>query len=235
MSKVEKQPAPTTDPGEAEVAHYLASHPDFLRTHPDTLEVMDIPHNTGDAVSLIEHQIQILRDTNHKLRARFDELVYTAEANEKRVVQLNRLACLMAGATSFDGLTHALEQELSDSLSVDALFIGIDGIGSKDDAKKINVLGESADVDKILVNAFRRGKPVCSGLKPAQSETLFGTMDVPMASVAMIPLAPGGTRSIVVLASRDPKHFTADMGTLFLEQLSALFSATFSRLLADGR
>lgn len=234
MSKVEKQPVPVADLDENEVARYLASHPDFLRTHPDTLEIMDIPHDTGDAVSLIEHQVHILRDTNHKLKARFDELLNTAEANEKRVVQLNKLACLMAAATSFDALAHALEKELHESLSVDGVFIAVDDKRTNGDTKKVNILGESAAVDKILINAFRRGKPVCSTLKPNESETLFGIMDSPMASVAMIPLQLGDQRGIIVLASRDPKHFTPDMGTLFLEQLSSLFSATLSRLFTQG-
>ena len=46
-----------------EVADFLARHPDFLDRHPELLERLSVSHGTsGNAISLVEKQVKLLRD-----------------------------------------------------------------------------------------------------------------------------------------------------------------------------
>lgn len=47
---------------EHDMVRYLRDHPNFFEGHQDLLADMILPHETGTAVSLIERQVQILRE-----------------------------------------------------------------------------------------------------------------------------------------------------------------------------
>lgn len=230
MNEAEKQPV-STDLDEAEVAAYLAAHPDFLRRHPEAFEAMDVPHASGGAISLIERQVSVLRDTNARIQSRFEELLATARSNEERVIQLNRVARIMAGAVAADPMIEALTRCLHDHLAVDRVYVGIQGpLPSEIDS--IHKLEEGSDASRALTNVFRRGKPICGELSATQSKALFDTDDEAlMTSAAMIPLGHNGVHGAIVLASTDPKRFTPDMGTLFVELFGDLLTATLRRVL----
>ncbi|MGB7755185.1 MAG: DUF484 family protein [Salinisphaera sp.] len=230
MNEAEKQPV-STDLDEAEVAAYLAAHPDFLRRHPEAFEAMDVPHASGGAISLIERQVSVLRDTNARIQSRFEELLATARSNEERVIQLNRVARIMAAAVAADPMIEALTRCLHDHLAVDRVYVGIQG-ALPADVDRIHKLEDGSDASRALTNVFRRGKPICGELSATQSKALFDTDDEAlMISAAMIPLGHNGVHGAIVLASADPKRFTPDMGTLFVELFGDLLTATLRRVL----
>ena len=49
------------------VVDYLQNHPDFLEQRPDALVNLDLTHRSGEAVSLIERQVEMLRIRNAEL------------------------------------------------------------------------------------------------------------------------------------------------------------------------
>lgn len=230
MNEAEKQRV-SIDLDEADVAAYLAAHPDFLRRHPETFEALDVPHASGNAISLIERQVRVLRETNTRIQARFDELMSTAKSNEDRVIQLNRVARIMVGAVSADALIDSLVECLRTHLDVDRVYVGIQG-ELPAEVTRIHRLEPDSAASQALTNVFRRGKPLCGELSAAQSQALFDTdSDRPMASAALVPLGMNGVHGAIVLASADPKRFSADMGTLFVELFGDLLTASLRRLL----
>lgn len=42
---------------EEAVAEYLETHPEFFERHPDLVAELRVPHASGHAISLIEHQV----------------------------------------------------------------------------------------------------------------------------------------------------------------------------------
>ena len=46
------------------VADYLLAHNDFFERHGDLLTKLKLRHSAGDAVSLIERQVELLRNQN---------------------------------------------------------------------------------------------------------------------------------------------------------------------------
>ena len=73
------------------VASYLRKHPDFFTDHPDLLEEVELKHESGDASSLIERQVEQLRSSNLDLNKQLNRLVQVASDNEQLMSRLHRL------------------------------------------------------------------------------------------------------------------------------------------------
>ena len=63
------------------VAKYLRKEPNFLLEHPEILDQLNLPHESGQAVSLIEKQVQRLREQNRSLSRKLNQLVQVATDN----------------------------------------------------------------------------------------------------------------------------------------------------------
>lgn len=229
MSEANPQPESVPEATEAEVRAYLVAHPDFLRRFPDLLETLEVPHEAGEAASLIERQVQVLRNRNSKTQKKLDELIAIARDNEWRVQHLNALAKTLIRADSIAELVTGLRDFLDQKLGVGALFIGL----AADDGtlpESIQGLPEGSDLRAAVDDVFRRGHPICGPLGKAQCETLFpAAAAADLRSAALVPLGEGEVRGALVLACDDRQRFVAEMGTLFLDLMGELVTAACRR------
>lgn len=235
MSEPKPEQVSPAEPDEADIAAYLREHPDFLQRYPDVLEHLEVSHEAGGAISLIERQVESLRRGNRQAQSRLKELIATARENELRVQYLNGLAQVLIKADSAENLVKSLREFLRRELSVDALFIGISG-GEEVAVGGIRAMPRDSAELAAVTNVFRRGKPICGPLTDAQIEALFAeTGDTPPQSAAMVPLGQDRVRGALVLASRDSKRFVPEMGTLFLELLGQLVTTACRRHLGADK
>ena len=51
-----------------DVVRYLRNHGDFFGRHPTLLTDLSLPHDSGQAISLVERQVAILRERNIDVR-----------------------------------------------------------------------------------------------------------------------------------------------------------------------
>jgi hypothetical protein len=233
--KPDREPSGETD--EAELAAYLERHPDFLQRYPQALQAQELHHEAGSAVSLIERQASDLRRTNQQMQSRLKDLIAAARDNELRVQHLNSLARALIAADTPASLVEGLTDCLHRELGVDALYIGVMG-GDEVEVGGIQALRRDSAQMHVLVNVFRRGKPICGPLTEEQVEALFPDQeDIPPQSAALIPLGEGEgeVRGVLALASRDSRRFVPEMGTWFLELAGQLVTAACRRHLGSNR
>ncbi|MFT7300755.1 MAG: hypothetical protein ACI89Z_001219, partial [Porticoccus sp.] len=48
-----------SDLSAGQIKSYLQAHPSFFENHPDLLELISLPHESGAAVSLVERQVSV--------------------------------------------------------------------------------------------------------------------------------------------------------------------------------
>src|SRR5262245_47857849 len=77
---------------EAQVVAFLKANPDFLARHPELLDLIELRHASGGAVSLIERQVEILRGKSTRLEDRLKTLLDAARDNEMRAANVHKLA-----------------------------------------------------------------------------------------------------------------------------------------------
>lgn len=236
MTMTDPDAVGATSLDEDDVADFLRRQPDFLARRPELLAALHIPHNPGrGAVSLIEHQVTVLRDRNQRLEKRLAELLQTARDNERVGARLLALGRGLLEADSLDGAIAQVRDTLLSEFAADEVVIRLidteDGHHAARDPARFVRPGDPAIA--AFDDFLRRGEPICGEATRQQQEALFGATAEQAGSCALVPLRSGRALGLIGLASRDPRHFHAGMGTLFLAQLGELVSAGVAAHLDD--
>lgn len=223
--KISTHTSAESSPSEASVADYLAAHPDFLLRHPDLLATLEIAHQSGSAISLVERQLSLLRKKNSELERRLEELLGSARHNEVLTSRLHRLAIALVTHPQRDAAISALRQLLEHEMEIE--FVRLRLIGR---AQSADPSLEYVDPQQPALSAFdslfRNLRPVCGRLTRAQLEFLFSDVIDQVASAAMVAIGQSDQPlGMLALASSDPARFTPDMDTFFLQRLGELVTS----------
>ena len=215
---------------EEQVIEFLRAHPDLLRRHRDVLASLDIPHDTGgEAVSLIEYQVSILREEARELSERLDQLLYIARDNDRLADQLHRFTLELLAAEDLEGVLVALRDGLRQDFRADVVQVVLVGL----DLPAVGVPVLNADDPEALQleEHFPGSTPVLGRYDGERFGSLFDGDTEGLGSVAIIPMDEAPLRGFIAIGSRDPDRYHEDQGTVFLGQLGALVARVLRRAL----
>jgi uncharacterized protein YigA (DUF484 family) len=215
---------------EAGVSSYLREHPDFFSRHPDLLLNIHIPHGSGSAVSLIERQVEMLRDQLKSYQQHMDELVQVARKNDALQARMHRLTLELIDAATFDEVLNALEDELHDDFQADAVELRLFSSSQLSD----HLDEELPDHSATFTEFFNHNKPICGPLAQEQIDYIFGAEGDEIASAALIPLKSDGVLGLLAIGSHDPHRFVPHHGTEFLTRLGEVISRTLQAVSLPG-
>jgi len=211
------------------VAAYLRKHPDFFQHHPELLEVVEIRHESGGAASLIERQVEQLRESNQDLNRQLNRLVQVAAENEQLMSRLHRLTLELMSIVSRRDFFTQLGNSLLNDFNADILQICLfDKAAAAEAGEDVMAI----DADDPALEPFRaqldKGSAVCGRLGESKLEFLFGSKARWVQSTALVPLGEKGAHGMMAIGSSDPARFYPGMGTLFLELLANVISTRLS-------
>lgn len=201
------------------IAEYLLQHPDFLDQHPDVLAALDIPHDSGDAISLVHRQISSLRAQSGKYRQQLEELIEVARENERLSSRLHDLILALIEADSQDEILSTLQEQLREQFQTDAVELKLFS------ASAMKQHAEQGEAGPALFQDFMtRRRPSCGALPVGQLDYLFGDRAGETASVALIPLDAGNLEGLLAIGSRDAERFHPGQALDFLTRLGEIVS-----------
>lgn len=211
-----------------QVADYLRNHPEFFETQLDLLAFLKLPHPSGNAISLVERQLDLLRQQNRALENKLMELVNIARDNQRVTDHLHTLAKELVEAQSLSDVVNVAQEVLREQFGMDFATIHFfDGV-TDDEELLINDNHRTAHFADFMKNA----RPLCGRLSEGQVSSVFGCNADQVVSSAMVPLTQAKDYGVLALGSRDAERFHPGMGVFFLEQLGALVSSSVARHLA---
>jgi len=207
-----------------QVAQFLRDTPDFFSHHSDLLAQISVPHpHSGQAISIGERQVLVLRDKAQNLEGKLKEFIQFAEENDAIGEKMHRLALgLMRGRTLAAAL-QALYLGLNEDFAIPHVAMRLWGTDAHELAEQAPV---SEDI-RVLVAGLRQ--PKCGPEAPLEVRGWFGETSQHLRSFALTPLRDGTVEGLLVLASEDPQRFFPEMGTLYLNWLGELTAATAAR------
>ncbi len=214
---------------EQQLLELLKDYPDILVRNPALLAELEIPHQSGQAVSLIERQVGVLRDklqaSDHRLR----ELMSIARDNERLADSRHRLAVNLLGAHDLDDVISIVLDELGNELGADYAVIRL----FTDDDERLNnkpqlFVNINTEDLKAFSTMMDNRKSLCGHCSAEQNDFMFGDDADQIGSAAVIPLAAGARLGLLGLGSKDERRFSIAMGTDFLTQIGELVSATLA-------
>ena len=210
------------------IVRYLRDHPDFFESHLDLLADMILPHDSGNAVSLIERQVSVLRDQNVQFKSKLKHLIQAAEQNETVSQKVNALVLQLLDAKSLGEILDLLPETLTRNFNTDAVVLRL----FKTDHPDIKSHPEVSKWDQPVMGAFEKvisnRKPICGHFNPEQLQPLFNDSADDIHSAAMIPLVSDADDKacigLLAIGSQDPDRFRAEMGTMFLTYLGQVIT-----------
>jgi uncharacterized protein YigA (DUF484 family) len=210
------------------IAAYLQHNPDFFERHQALLTRLRVPHaRGGSTISLVERQIEVLREKHAALEGKLAELVSVARANDAIAEKLHRFTRKLLRARTRAEAVTLIESSLREDF--DAFHGGVLVlIGDYPDLAPQRfvrtVTREDAGL-KPFETLFTSGKPRCGQVRDSQREFLFGQDANDIGSVALVPIAQkSGPIGVLALGSTDRDRFHPGMSTEFLARMSDLIA-----------
>jgi uncharacterized protein YigA (DUF484 family) len=210
------------------IAAYLQHHPDFFERHQGLLTRLRVPHaRGGSTISLVERQIEVLREKHAALESKLAELVSVARANDAIAEKLHRFTRKLLRARSRADAVTLIEASLREDF--DAFHGGVLVlIGDYPDLAPQRFVRTVPRDDaglKPFETLFASGKPRCGQVRDTQREFLFGQDANDIGSVALVPLADkSGALGVLALGSTDRDRFHPGMSTEFLARMADLIA-----------
>ena len=212
------------------VAEFLAEHPGFFESHPQLAAKLRIPHSSGEAVSLIEKQVEILRKQNMQLERKLVDLIEVARANDAAVERIHQLVLAVMDAEDLPDLLHSLADRLRHRFGADAV-------------KLILFRGEARDVEfgpavrmerdapeaTEFQNLLKNGQPIVGRLRPRQLEILFEENAPRIGSAALVPIGDRADIGLLGIGSHSEDQFGPTLGTTFLVRIGDVLSAALRK------
>jgi uncharacterized protein YigA (DUF484 family) len=212
------------------VAQYLRQHPDFFSQQEDLLETLYIPHPvTGNAVSLIAKQLDLLRNKQHKLEAQLAELLEIARENDSSAQKIQQLTLVLLNSPSFATAVINLHAVFRDSFVTDFVTLKIIHTNRNPAFSEIFVCPTAKEAGYIYELTSKGAH--CGRLNLAQTRFLFAEVAAEVKSCAIIPLIFKEFNGILVMASRNEHRFHHSKGTLFLNHIGQIVSRRLAALL----
>jgi uncharacterized protein YigA (DUF484 family) len=219
--------------GEQGVADYLRRHPTFFEDKPTLLADLRVPHTAGTAVSLVERQVAVLRESNAKLQEQLEGLLQVARTNDKLNALLHTFTLRIIECDSLDDLLALIHKQLHRDFSADLVAVRLLASVNDTNITAADVFPEDADA---FCGLFRRvltvGKPFCGQLDAEQLQSLFGEQSESVVSSALLPLGKAGALGVVVIGSFERDRFHSGVDTAFLQNLSEVISAALARFVS---
>lgn len=214
-----------------DVADFLSKHTDFLYKNPDILRQIEVPHASGEAISLIERQVGVLRQENRSLRQKIRDLVDIAKENDELMARMNRLSASLVSSSKLQEAMRILEDRLVHDFSADAVSLKLIGDFQENPAgSSIAVIARDNESLSLFESILARAKPVCGRFNKQQLSFMFPDKEESIKSVAVIPLGDGSL-GFVAIGSEDPERFRAGISTSFLSYLGEIAGSVIRRFL----
>jgi len=225
-------PAGQTD--EERIERYLTLNPDFFERHQQLLARMRLPHmRTGSTVSLVERQVEVLREQKTDADRRLAEFIAVARANDQLAERIHRFTRRLLRADSAAAALGALEASLREDFdafhSVLLLTAPIDSLRDVELGTFLRRLGADDANFRTFDALLATGKPRCGQVRDSQREFLFGPEAASIGSVALVPLGEAGSVGLLALGSAERERFHPGMSTEFLKRMSELITDALSR------
>lgn len=216
---------------EESVARYLQQNPEFFERHQPLLARLRLPHaRSGATISLIERQVEVLRDRQAALEQKLAEFVKVARANDAVAERMHRLTRRLLRATTRAAAIEQIEASLREDFDAfHSVLVLIASDGNTVSQRFLRVVtAEDANL-KSFESLFANGKPRCGQARDSQREFLFGADANDIGSIALVPLGDKGAIGVLALGSSERDRFHPGMSTEFLARVGELISDALLR------
>jgi uncharacterized protein len=219
---------------EAAVASYLSATPEFFDRHAQLLAKIRLPdvRSGASTVSLLERQVEVLRERNRELERKVKDFVDVARENDALGTRVLAMARRLIAAKDHASAVAAIESALREEFGAGQSVLVLTAARAPQDlaeSRFLRILPAEAPELRTFETLFSSGKPRCGQLRDSQREFLFGGDAGEIGSVALVPLGGKAGLGLLACGSNDSQRFNPTMSTDFLAHIGELIAAALAR------
>ena len=209
-----------------EIAEYLILNPNFFKENPEVLNSIEIIHESGAAVSLIQKQVELLRSNYNSTTDKLMELLGIAKNNEDIFILTKELILSLIDASSIEEIVALLEKSFVADFGAKNSKVLFFTESSKNLPK--GRVKNPAEARNILGNLLKPGKIFCGEVNKKVAKFIFN-QKTGVKEMALVPLNSSSLLGLIALGSDQPGKYSDNKDTLFLD-----FIAEVASKLIDG-
>ena len=218
---------------EEAICDYLETHPDFFERNSRLLSSLSVPHGAGEAVSLVERQVSMLRQKEIKMQRQLNELVEVARANDTLAAKIHELGLQLLAAKALAETVNAIETGMRSGFGADqsilVLFADPDMFDDVDAGRFFRAVPRSSEELKPFETFLQGSGPRCGQVRDSQREFLFHGDSDEIGSVALVPLGQNAEIGFLAIGSNDADRFHPGMSIDFLARVGDLVAGALAR------
>ena len=212
------------------VRDYLGQHPDFFEQNPDVFEAINISHDSGKAISLVERQVIQIRERNKDLSGQIDQILSTAQENEVLMEKTKRLVLNLIKANDLNSLIKALNVSLKSDFSTEFFSLTLIDNGSIPSKTSANIVSKN-DAEENIGTLITAKKAVCGVRSDKEIALLFGKQADNIGSIIALPLKNTDTFGFLALGHSDSEFYSDEIGTVFIDYIGDLLNELIPKYL----
>jgi len=217
---------PKTALAPTDLVDFLRDNPDIFQRHPQLLELVTLSDNRGTA-SLLEKQLEQLKQRLNRFQSQQFELIEVARENEQISDSFTNIICQLIGFNNLSEFAGEFPVALRKTFDIDEVsFKTSQAVSRRTSEQEVY-----DDILRRLVN----NKAVCDNRWPSSIIALFFSDQIK--SAALIPMrteADSEPIGILALGSNDPERYNNELGTAHLNRLGIMAGICLARLQPAG-
>lgn len=219
---------------EAAVASYLSATPEFFDRHAQLLAKIRLPDMRSGAstVSLLERQVEVLRERNRELERKVKDFVDVARENDVLGTRVLAMARRLIASKDHSSAVAAIESVLREEFGAGQSVLVLTAPRAPQglaESRFLRIVPAEAPELRSFDTLFSSGKPRCGQLRDSQREFLFGGDAGEIGSVALVPLGGKAGLGLLACGSHDSHRFNPTMSTDYLAHIGELIAAALAR------
>lgn len=215
------------------VAAYLTENPDFFTKQPYLLKQLSIPHQfDGNVQSLIERQVNLLRDENNQLKKKIQNNQLLSKAKRHVQQQVYQYSFELLQADSIAELYRLLCKGLDRWFAakwVKLFIFNVNILSERNDG--VLFLGNASKLRYMFIELLNRNKPLCTSLQIEQLHMLFNADTDKVKSNLVIPIKQADWNGLFVLGSEQNNQYGIGEELDMLVYISELTSFKIQQLI----
>ena len=218
---------------EQSVHDYLADHPEFFERHGALLSLMQVPHTSGSAVSLVERPVSVLRQKEVRLERQLTDLISVDRATDVLAAKIHELSLQLFAAGDLAAAIATIEEAMRSGFGADQAVLVLFGdptLFSDINAGRFFRVVESDNPElKAFATFLKACVPRCGQTRDTQREFLFHTDADDVGSVALVPLGDKAEIGFLAIGSTDSDRFHPGMSIDFLTRVGDLVAGALKK------
>ena len=196
-----------------QVARYLVGHPDFFTEHQELLLELELRHHCQPASSLIERQVELLRQHNADMKSRLADLFDIARRNDRLFARSRCFVLAIQQAQTLDEVVAVAKESLTVDFGIDFVVLLLEA-----EPETEGPLLRHCTAEELKALWGQDDRTVRYMTEPRELRQFFVDPLSEIRSAALLPIHSGQRQlGLMALASRKEEDFQPVHGRLFLE------------------